>query len=661
MSWQAWTGRGILLALMAQSVSLRSAETTVAPIVVPPPTEAVQKSDWNGYQKQSFTLDGWPAYVVVPQVAAPGKPWVWRTSFPDYCPVVDLELVRCGYHIGYVEILDLLGSDAALDLMDKFYARVRKEWGLAEKPALEPCSRGGLPAYRYAARHPERIACIYGDVPVMDFKSWPLQHPASKVSDWPKIITAYGFKTDAEAMAYPHNPLDELEPIAKARIPIRHVICLNDRVVPPEQNTLEAKRRLEKLGSSLEVVSVKESDDCEGHHFPYPDVFGSVRFIMRHACVLPAGKEYFELRDGLINSRVKFEQEKTGRVVFLGGSITYNPGWRDETIRYLQGRFPQTRFDFISAGIPSLGSVPHAFRLQRDVLARGPVDLLFVEAAVNDHNYDPQTNRVELALRGMEGVVRHLRSVNPQTDIVHLHFVTPEHIRQFNEGSVPYTIAQHEKAAAHYGNPSLNLSLEVTSRINAGELTWAGDFQDLHPSPYGQRLYANSLARLLDAAYARPSAPAKAHPLPGQPIDPQSYFRGRFGALELARLIKGFQLVPDWTPAIPRETRGGYVHVPALAATAPGSEFEFQFDGSGAGLMIGAGPDTGIIEVSVDGGAAQKLDTFTPWSQSLYLPWALLLADELTPGRHTVHVRLADEHNPKSSGTALYVFQLLEN
>jgi sialidase-1 len=649
----------ILTLLLCQSLSLHAAESAPASTIDLPASAAIAKSDWNGYQKQSFTLDGCPAYVVVPQIAAPGKPWVWRTSFPDYCPVVDLELARCGYHIGYVEILDLLGSDAALNLMDQFYAQVRMQWGLAEKPALEPCSRGGLPAYRYAARHPERIACIYGDVPVMDFKSWPLQHPASKTSDWPKIMKAYGFKTDAEAMAYPNNPIDQLAPIAKARIPIRHVICLNDRVVPPEQNTLEAKRRLEKLGSTLEVVSVKESNDCEGHHFPYPDVFGSVRFIMQHACVLPTGKEFFDLRDGLNNSRVKFEQDKTGRVAFLGGSITHNSGWRDETIRYLQQRFPQTQFDFISAGIPSLGSVPHAFRLERDVLARGPVDLLFVEAAVNDRSNIP--NEPARMLRGMEGVVRHARQANPLTDIVQMHFVMPEDMTDYNSGRTPAAIAQHEKVATHYGNASLNLSREVTDRINAGQFTWATDFRDLHPSPYGQRLYANSIARLLDAAYSQPSAPAKAHPMPAQPLDPQSYFHGRFGALTSAKLGSGFKLVPDWIPTISRETRGGYVHVPALAASTPGAEFEFEFEGAGAGLMIGAGPDTGIIEVSVDGGATHKLDTFTPWSQSLYLPWALMLADELTPGRHTVHVRLATEHNPKSSGTALYVFQLLEN
>ena len=47
-------------------------------------------------------------------------------------------------------------------------------------------------------------------------------------------------------------------------------------------------------------------------------------------------------------------------------------------------KFPDTKFEFINAGIGSMGSVPHAFRLERDVLAKGPVDLLFVEAAVND-------------------------------------------------------------------------------------------------------------------------------------------------------------------------------------------------------------------------------------------------------------------------------------
>jgi hypothetical protein len=471
-------------------------------------------------------------------------------------------------------------------------------------------------------------------------------------------LSAYGFKSDAEALAYRGNPIDELAPIARAKIPIRHVICLNDRVVPPEQNTLEAKRRLQKLGSDIDVVSVKESADFEGHHFPYPEVDASVRFIMDHTDVLPRSREYYKLRDGLTNCRAKFEQEKVGRVAFLGGSITFNPGWRDELTRYLQQRFPDTKFDFIAAGIPSLGSVANAFRLERDVLSQGPVDLLFVEAAVNDDG--ACAGHPEQMLRGMEGIVRHVRTVSPRTDIVQMHFVTPEFIADCNAGKVPLPIAAHEKVADAYGCTSLNLALEVAERIKAREFVWA-DFANVHPAPYGQRVYANSMMRMLDAAWSVPSAAVKPHPLPKTPVDPFSYYAGRFGKLDTATLTKGFSLVPDWTPTVPLETRPGYVHVPTLSATEPGSEFQFEFDGNAAGLMIGSGPDSGIIDVSVDGGAPRKIDTLTKWSGGLYLPWAVILADGLRTGHHAVRVRLTTESHPGSAGTALYVFNLMEN
>ena len=646
----------VALALAAGGGEAYADTNAVAPAPAP---ISVQVSDWNGFQKQSFVINGHLAYVVIPKIAAPGKPWVWRTSFPDYMPVVDLALVRQGWHIGYIEVLDLLGADSALDLMDQYYAQVRTQWGLAEKMALEPCSRGGLPAYRYATRHPERVACIYGDVPVMDFKSWPLHWWQDKDAQWPNVLRAYGFKNDADAMAYTGNPIDQLAPIAKAKIPIRHVICLSDQVVPPEQNTLEAKRRLRKLGSDLEVVSVKESNEFWGHHFPYPDVFGSVRFIMDHTYVLPQGHEYFQLRDGLANCRAKFETEKRGRVVFYGGSITFNPGWRDELMQYLRERFPQTQFDFVAAGIPSLGSVPHAFRLERDVLAGGPPDLIFVEAAVNDHNYDSYPKRSDLARRGMEGVVRHLRLADPTTDIVELHFAHDQDLTTYRDGKDSYTIAAHEQVAARYGCPSLDLSHEVSDRINAGEFTWAGDFRDIHPSPYGQQLYANSLTRMLDAAFAAPGGP-RPHALP-KPLDKFSYFNGRFGSLTEARVGAGFTLDPNWKPTDGRATRDGFVNVPALVATAPGAEFEYAFTGRGVGLLITSGPDAGIVESSVDGGGWKAIDTFTPWSPGLHLPWAIMLADGLSPGQHTVRVRIASGHNPQSTGTALRVQQLLLN
>ena len=102
-------------------------------------------------------------------------------------------------------------------------------------------------------------------------------------------------------------------------------------------------------------------------------------------------------------------------------------------------------------------------------------------------------------------------------------------------------------------------------------------------------------------------------------------------------------LVPAWTPADGKEARAGFVNVPALVGTQP------------------SGPDTGTIESNVDEAGWKKVDTFTPWSTALHLPWALMLEDGLKAGPHTVRVRIAAEHNPTSTGTALRVMHLLFN
>ncbi|MFM9015996.1 MAG: SGNH/GDSL hydrolase family protein [Verrucomicrobiota bacterium] len=382
---------------------------------------------------------------------------------------------------------------------------------------------------------------------------------------------------------------------------------------------------------------------------------------------LPKGRDYFELRDGLGKCRRQFTQERTGRVVFLGGSITAGGGWRQLVCDGLTKRFPETKFEFINAGIGSMGSIPHAFRLERDVLAHGPVDLLFLEAAVNDASNIP--GRPELMLRGMEGVVRHMRTVSPRTDIVQLHFVMEPHMEDYRAGRVPESIAQHERVAVAYGNPSLDLAREVTDRIDAGEFTWAADFKNLHPSPFGHRLYANSVARMLDAAFAGPAADAvKPHALPAA-LDPRSSAKGRLGDIARARPGRGFERVKSWSPATDEKqpkgkkvgTRVGFVNVPALVGTEPGAEFAFDFKGTGCGLFIATGPDAGQIEFSVDGGAWKTLETYTSWSGNLHLPWALILDDQLQEGDHAVRVRILPSRSPKSTGTALRVFHLLLN
>lgn len=239
-------------------------------------------AEWQGFARTPVSLDGHSGFVTQPKEAAPGRPWIWRTSFPDYHREVDLALLRRGFHVAYLNVVNLLGCDASLDSMDRFHYRITKEFGLEERPALYAVSRGGLHAYRYAARRPERIACLYADVPVMSLASWPLA--AGAVQPLQDALKHYGFADEAALQRFQGNPIDLLEPIAKARLPLRHLISLNDRVVPPEQNTLEAQRRLRALGHKLEIVTIDQgTEKSKGHQFPDTAVDQTVEWIVRHA------------------------------------------------------------------------------------------------------------------------------------------------------------------------------------------------------------------------------------------------------------------------------------------------------------------------------------------------------------------------------------------
>ena len=312
------------------------------------------------------------------------------------------------------------------------------------------------------------------------------------------------------------------------------------------------------------------------------------------------GQRVSRVRGGLKNSLLVFTGKKAGRVAFLGGSITENPGWRDSVCAYLQRRFPDTRFEFIPAGIGSTGSTPGAFRLENDVLSRGTIDLLFEEAAVNDAT-NGFTEREQV--RGMEGIVRHARLVNPAMDIVLLHFVDPDKMAAYNRGIVPAEIRAHDSVAVRYNVPSVNLALEVTERIRRGEFTWEGDFKDLHPSPFGQNLYYRSIRRLLEACWSTVDLQASpaAYPLPA-PLDSFSYFRGKYVDIRNAVDLHNWTIIDNWRPVDGTGTRKGYVDVPVLSAVTPGAIMNLSFHGTAVGICVAAGQDGGIVEFSVDGG-----------------------------------------------------------
>ena len=366
---------------------------------------------------------------------------------------------------------------------------------------------------------------------------------------------------------------------------------------------------------------------------------------------------YFARRKGLGRSYAAITKGKNATVAFLGGSLTYNPGWRDKVCDWLKARYPQTHFHFIAAGIPSLGSVPHAFRLQQDVLDSGRIDLLFIETAVNDRvNGTDSLSQV----RALEGIVRHARNSNDAMDIVMMAFADPDKTADYDAGKIPVEVTNQELVAAHYGLPSINIAKEVHDKMRNGEFSWAKDFKDIHPAAFGQTLYFENIAALLDDCYGSNVTSQPIHPLP-VPLDRASLENGQYCAVNNARHDTAWVLDKDWIPGDSASTRPGFVRVPVLMASLPGAELTLPFEGTAAGIAVVSGPDAGVIDYSVDDRPFRQLDLYTQWSGWLHLPWYLLLGSGLTDGPHTLHIRISGTGNPHGKGHACRIVHFLVN
>jgi len=593
-----------------------------------------RKSAWEGCERYDFVYLGRNATVVVPAKAAPGKPWIWRPAFFDAFASVDKALLKCGFHIAYYDLTHLYGSPRSVELGNRFFEEMCGNYGLSRKVVVEGFSRGGYFAFNWAARFPEKTACLYVDAPVCDVTSWPGKKNADL---WDAFLKEWHVADAQPGANFQGNALSLTEPLLRHHIPVMAVCGAKDKVVPFEENFKKVFDVLQKNGGIVEMIVKPE---CDHHPHSLDDPTPVVDFILRHRQGY-SDPQRLNVRTLPTNAVSRFIHEKKGCVAFLGGSITEMKGWRDMMKEDLKQRFPNTDFTFIEAGIASTGSTPHAFRLEQDVLRQGTPDLMFLEAAVNDDtNHTTPVRQV----RGMEGIVRHALSVNPNMDIVMLHFIYDPFIPLLEKGEQPDVILNHERVANHYRLCSLNLAEEVGLRMQGGELTWQ-EFGGTHPAPKGHAIYAATIHQLLDKTMAAlPSAgKPSAHAVPKQPLDRWSYVKGRFVGITEAGKLKGFGVKDDWTPKEGDKigTRQGFVHVPMLEADKAGSSFQLDFKGTAVGYFGVAGPRAATLRYRIDKGAWKTLDTHTEWSHYLFIPWVYMFEDELPDGNHRLEVKIA--------------------
>ena len=181
--------------------------------------EDIKKTLWKGFKHYDFKFEQRDVRLIVPNKPHPLNPWLWRARFPDWHIIADSILVSEGFHIVYINTNNKYGSPESIRIWDKLYRHVIEKYKLSKKVALCGVSRGGLFVYNWAKKNPEKVACIYTEAPVCDFKSWPAGFGASEGSakDWEKLKEEYGFSDDDDAKVYSNNPIDNLETLAEKK------------------------------------------------------------------------------------------------------------------------------------------------------------------------------------------------------------------------------------------------------------------------------------------------------------------------------------------------------------------------------------------------------------------------------------------------------------
>lgn len=232
-------------------------------------------SEWKGYTRYDFEVNGHACLLIVPDLPARGKPWVWRAEFFDAFAYADMTLLEKGWHIAYCDLHDRFGSPGAVAEMKVFHDTLGKVFGLAEKADLFGFSRGGLYAANYTAAYPEDIAVLYLDAPVQDLRSWPLGagEGTGSPTDVELCKKEFGV-SDIRNIEY--MPVNQIDKLNAGGVPVLLVYGDTDEVVPYSEN---GRMLAEAFTGEIEIIP----KPGVGHHpHSLEESAPIVEFICRH-------------------------------------------------------------------------------------------------------------------------------------------------------------------------------------------------------------------------------------------------------------------------------------------------------------------------------------------------------------------------------------------
>jgi predicted esterase len=271
----------VLVLFLGTVYSLAASHTKIAvhsdSVIQVSPKSAVKDLPCKG---EVFTIEGRTAFLILPDKSTSNStmPWVWYAPTLPKLPGKEEKwmfdrFLDAGIAIAGIDVGESYGSPEGVAIYSAFYKDLVKNKGFSKKACLLARSRGGLMLYNWAVENAGSVACIAGIYPVCNLKSYP---------GLAKACQAYGLTEENLAIDLVHyNPIDRLEPLANAKIPVLHIHGDRDELVPLEENSGLLAKRYALLGGNMTLKIIKG----QGHNmwsgwFQNQDL---VNFVIRHA------------------------------------------------------------------------------------------------------------------------------------------------------------------------------------------------------------------------------------------------------------------------------------------------------------------------------------------------------------------------------------------
>lgn len=236
--------------------------------------------NWNGFKKLDFNFEGRKAILVFPEDSNKTDKWLFKTEYWDAFPNFELEMVKKGWHLAFVENKTRWCLDEDLDLKKRFADFLTKEYGLSGKCVPVGMSCGGMFAVKFAAKYPECIAALYIDAPVLNLLSCPADLGVAKGGMWEEFVNATGVSL-SELICYREHPIDKLPILLQNDIPVVMVYGKADTIVPYCENGAILEKYYNEHGGKLLAIG---KDGCEHHPHGLEDPQLIIDFILEYAC-----------------------------------------------------------------------------------------------------------------------------------------------------------------------------------------------------------------------------------------------------------------------------------------------------------------------------------------------------------------------------------------